>query len=315
MLEKFGHHKEVEKGEEEKNFEVLFQFLNEGKERVRRFSKICLIVGGLLTSGIVEKTQAQEVARPGVESVDSLIEHNRSLLRRNEYIVSQDVMRVYTQTVDPRTFGMVSGGFFQYDYLDTRAERRTFSDSLKVYGYSNEEIQNFRNLFKDNNIVFNEAILRSGEFMNVLQHERMHKYITELSREERTTLNEARDSIISDYNQKHELWVDEEENLLRGYHEKYRDNFNYEESRRVTEQINNLIRRYNPILRNGLREYEFNVQVVLERPDEFYPYLLIQGLNPEIESYIQTNFPEAFMIYKNLETTIRAETTEINSNP
>jgi len=289
---------------------MIKRHISKIKSGLKNLSKALIVAGGLMIPLLTKTAQTQEPVRQNIESGENSVERNRNLLRENEYIVSRDVMRLYAQTVDPRTFGMVSGGFFEHDYLDTRSERRTFSDSLRARGYSNEEIRNFREMFKNKNIVFSESILDSPEFVPVLRHERMHKYISELPAEEQNTLNEAVDFIISDYNQKQPLWIDEEMRLEREYHERFRDRFNYEAYSQVQDKVDSLIRIYSPILHYDSRDQSFRVQTIRDNPKELLPYLMIGGIGSGIESVIENRFPQSARIYNRLKERIENETRD-----
>lgn len=312
MFERIKPEQSFEKSpvQSEMSLEKRFGLLDEARKRIWRFSRVCVLLGSLMMPGVIKELPAQQREDLKIQVVENRAEKNKRLLRKKEYIVPQNVLSAYARVVDPRTFGLVAGGFFEYDYLNTKEKENLFINALETLGYSPEQSRNFRNLFKEGNIVFGEDAINSPDFISMLSHERMHKYIAELSPQELAELNEARDTILADYNRKRELWSADEEKLYEEYFKKHGDKFNLEDFELVKKRIAELINQHNPILWNGEARYEYAVLNVLANPNEFYAYLFGGGLNPEIESYIEEHFPQSAKVYRKLATRIKTELEE-----
>ncbi len=316
MFEKIKPEKNIERSgaKPEHLPEERFGLLDKTKRNIWRLSRVCVLLGSLAMPGIAKELPAQETGQPQIEAVENRAERNRKLLRKNEYVVPQNILSAWAQAVDPRVAGIPAGAFLEYDYLNTKEKNELFSNALKTLHYPSDQIRNFMATFKrENNIIFSDSALNSPDFTLTLSHERMHKYISELPPNEQGVLNIARDVIIVDYNRRHEIRSNASTKVYEEYRKKPTGTFSMEDYKRAEEQAIESIEQDKPIWwRETYEKYELQVrrEIVLAHPNEFYAYLVMGGLEPEIESYIEERFPESADIYRGLATRIKTEIEE-----
>ncbi len=230
----------------------------------------------------------------------SLREKNERLLLKDEFVVPEEVIKAYSEVVDPTMIGVPAGGYFKKDYLNTPEEKKSFKKRIEDMGYGSKDLLKFKRYFSGKNIVFNYSELEKENFKDILAHERLHKCIAFLPEQEGDILNKARDYIINDYRAKEAQWSGRIDKLLVDGSLKI-DDYPHKERE--------LIEKFDPIL------LDFNggtggLIPVLRNADEFYPYLMMNKLSPKVDSFIRSKFPEAHLIYEILKNKINNQIEE-----
>ena len=247
-----------------------------------------------------EPLVAQELpARNKQEQFDDkqVEKNNRALLAGKEYIAPEKVMIAYGEIVDPGMMGVPAGGFFKKDFLNSAEKKEDFARKLADLGYSLEQADSLTEEFKSGNIVFNENELKKGEFRDILAHERMHKEINDLPAAEKRKLDEARDKVLDDFRVKEQDWSEKSDKLYTRLQKGLISEAEY------NEQSKAAIKLANPILLDNAGQTD-GLMPVLRNAEEFYTYLMMDKFQPQVTSYLQSNFPEAYRIFQNLKEKI-----------
>jgi hypothetical protein len=234
------------------------------------------------------------------------IERNRKFLIEEENVVPDVIMENYAQVVDKRNILIPAGGYFEKDCINTSEEEKEFAERMKQLGYDEDGIEKLREIFSGHQIVFKEAALREKDFLEILKHERLHKEISLLPREQKKTLNEAVIHIFDDYQKKERILsqkTDQPEfvDLLRNNSEIY------------TAKRNEIISSLDlePILLDVDGNFDKGIAVsLIGRPQEFYPYLMMGKLSFKTEQFVREHFPASYKIYQELKDKIEKQISE-----
>ncbi len=182
-----------------------------------------------------------------------------------------------------------------------------FLKKMEQLGYSEEEARVFMSYFENGNIVLSENELHKEGFRDVLAHERLHKEIDNLPTKQRVVLNEARDFILKDFKEKELRWSQEIDflfNLLQ------KGEINEDE---YNQRSKDAIMKANPILLDFENETA-GLIFILRNQEEFYPYLMMNKLQPSVLEYIRLHFPQSFQIFENLKKEIYQQIQEKEKN-
>lgn len=262
-----------------------------------RAFKIMILAFALMKA---EPLVAQELpARDKQEQFDNkqTENNNRALLGGKEYVAPEKVMIAYGEIVDPNMMGVPAGGFFKKDFLNSSEKKEIFAKKLAALGYSSEQADSLTEEFKSGNIVFNENELKKEKFRDVLAHERLHKEMANLPLAEKSKLDEARDNVLGDFKIKEQEWSEKSDKLYTSLQQGLISEEEYNKQNKAE------IKQANPILLDNFGKTDGLIPVI-RNAEEFYPYLMMDKFQPQVTSYLQDNYSEAYRIFQNLKEKI-----------
>jgi len=250
--------------------------LTNSRETVRKLVIGCISILGLLGAG-TGKAEAQDVTPPGEEAVNNTRERNLKALRAGEYLVLDKVMAILNQvyTIFPTGLGLKNafGYYLDQDGLKLLlSQKAKFDEKIKELNLSESEMSTLEEMFKIGNIIFGHRSINDPNFMGLLWHERIHKYMAEdLSAEEKRLLNGVKDFFMHNFSQS-------------------------------TSSIEPIFKVGNP---GTFSKFQLDY-IVNAKTDDFWS-ILAEGNFTNVESYIAEHFPEASAIYKRMKTKATAE--------
>ena len=160
-------------------------------EKILNFGKVLVLVGGLeiaIGCGTLPKTN-QTYYQPTISSNLKL-----KLLQEDEYVVPSEIFDAYALTVDEdlkkmpesiRLVFMPAAGYIEENYLDKK-KKKEFVKRLREISVSEDEIKFYCTLFTKSDIIVireSELYLQEDGFKAKLYHERFHKKMKKLKRE------------------------------------------------------------------------------------------------------------------------------------
>ncbi len=237
-----------------------------------------------LDKGLTEEELAEKKAK---------IREQIRFLKEGEYVIPAEVMLAYALIIDPEnTFlNPPAGGYNSDYYLGYGNNEFKFSEVLANLGYGREDIGRYIGYFEEGNVVMNEDTLVSTNYLEILEHERFHRLSYDLSEDQLSLLNDARDAVIEDYIVKKELFDVEYEEIILSDLDYFGKN----------DAIKDLLDKYDVILRD---EYGTNYGTfydsILNNPNEFYPYIISGQIGDGVLAYMQENFPESYELYRQI---------------
>jgi len=160
------------------------------KEMTRRtfLKKLGIIGGGILVgAGVIDKVFAGSA--PSTEKYSKF-------LRENEYFVPGEVLLNYLDCISNYRIGNnVNGTYIDKNYLQYGRKDRmgNFIRELRKKGHLDKEIKNFCNLFTTfGNININQSLCKKPSLLKlVLEHERTHKEVDLLSKNDQRKIMDA----------------------------------------------------------------------------------------------------------------------------
>ncbi len=231
--------------------------------KAARFGAL-LAVGKALEACVPRVTvKEEELKRFRLQHIASFIDKdpNNCLrsLQDNEYIVSDDVFKAYSRTIQgddvPAWVMDPIGGYMDYDYLENPELYDKFVGKLKKLGLEEEEINKYVAMFRrKRTIIFRAEAIAQPNFKSKLLHERVHKEFHSLP--------------------------EDLQNYLLDCAKKFSNDRNY------------------IMFVNRNSEYRGMVAAITQgNPAEFYPYLSQSAFSEQAEKLFQTRFPDAYKIY------------------
>lgn len=266
-------------------------------DAVKKAVYICMLSGSLFFG---QGVQAQEKEVGNNASVKKEHVDEKKHLREGENVVSQEVMNVFARIVDPMSeYSEVQGGYLKKNFLDSPEKIRMFREGLANLGYTSDQIDSAEKNFAKDNIVFSKTALERKDFHTIMGHERLHKAIEHCSFDEKKILNDARDEIIRDYKEKEMVWSDEVFIFTKAHPDMLPSE--------MGEKSKEIIQKHNPILldKNGGVE---GILPIIMNAGEFYTYLYMGKLSPQVEEHLKNTYPDAYALYISLVQSIEADT-------
>ena len=254
-----------------------------------------------------QKLSSEEIGKK--EKIEYLQPKNqkeiyKNVLKEDESIIPKNVMKAFWEVVDKQSvMDVPMGGYLGKNFLNTKEKEETFVKKLKDLNYSQAEIEKFKSLLEaGNKIVFNEEVLNQDNFLEIVAHERLHKKIAELNPTEKQILNKARDSILMDYREKEQKWSASSDSLIQLLKA---GQISFEE---YNQKLQAKILEANPILLDYKNSASSeNIIPILGNKEEFYTYLMMGKLHPQVLDYIKNHFPDAYQIFNQLKNNINLE--------
>ena len=300
----------------------------ERKEAIKRLLVGCIFVLGAEAAISPRSAEAQEVKPATIESVareESQRERNLKMLRPDEHLIPESVMKVFNEVYVSFLSNFETGtalGFYidQEGLRFLKARKTQFEERIKQMGLSEEEVKSTEEIFKVGNIIFGQDLAENPRFAEFLLHERVHKYISEdLSPSEQKELDKVKNFLEENY------WksISTIGPIKKGMEEKFSAEVDallkssvgmkYEEykkrERAIVEKYYTRKEKTVPILTadNQSPSAEFQLYYIVQaRGDELWS-TLIQGNFTGVEAYIKTHFPAASLLYERIKAKAAAE--------
>ncbi len=208
-----------------------------------------------------------------------------SLLKKNEYIIPNEVMNSYGRAVDerirnnPELFGLPGGTTIDINRLGKNAHQ-FFQKDMRERGFTEEEIERFvLMLSRPGNIIITESVAtknpEESPIMNlprVLAHERTHGFIHTLDEKEIEILKKA--------------WEGLQKQTVK------------EEVAGMGETDTPLIRDKIFIIKKWDTTSAFSAFAIDSNWTELYAYLAQGALDERVEKALQAQYPEAYKIFE-----------------
>lgn len=187
-------------------------------------------------------------------------------LRKDEYIVPQKVLNIFASLVDPNNFlgNEPGGGYININHCNSPDFKKSFEEKSRGVGFNEEEIKEYLKIFNGKKIILIGDDTEETKFLDYLIHERFHKEVKKLSKQDYGLLMSVAKKIC----------FEEREDGSRVVKENYI---------------------YFPNYNRG-----FALSSACLNPEEFYAYLIGEVFHPETLEYFKKKYPEAHEIYKGI---------------
>lgn len=243
----------------------------------------------MLSLGGAGELKAQEKEIPSLknkmEQTDENKERLEKLLRKNEYLVPDNILNIYYQTIDVNAINItnVSGGYIDRNWLSREGKTDEFGEKLKKLGLDEEEADGFLSLFSSKDvIILNDSLLRDEKkFKEILFHERIHEEMSHLNKEDLDSLKAG----YNDVENHPAIPVNPDSNFGVSERSFLEDKFD-------TENTNS---------------HGWFSAIASFNWKEFYPYLANGKFVPRVLEEIRKNHPGAYKIFEKMESEAKVE--------